>query len=108
MQVEISKKSLEYELRCHIIGSYASAVVESGLIGAKWVEVRKDRKCRHCGMVIPKGTLALTASVRDSKGRKHRTWICYTCREHVYKQLRICNKDCYEVEMDEIYYEMEE
>lgn len=77
----INQDSLNQQLK-HILSlSCNSAIVECGFIGAKWVKIKADRKCRCCKCIIPKGTITLTASIRNSKGYPERTYLCHRCSD---------------------------
>lgn len=88
MQVEISKHALNHKLSDLINKSSGAAIVKAGLISAKWVEIRGSKVCRCCGNSIKTKTLALTASIRDTRGYKHRTYICYMCSDKELKNLK--------------------
>lgn len=85
------------------------SVAYNETIGAKQVSIRQDRKCRHCGKLMKKGSTAITAShlfdkkynisfrncvdngLRANKYKfvKVRHWLCMECYTKS-KNIKLC------------------
>lgn len=79
MANNVSKDILNKQLKSSLYDIDDRAIVNFGLIGAKIVTVEQDRACVECKCQIPKGTLALTSSMRISGGFNRRIHRCLNC-----------------------------
>lgn len=52
------------------------AIDEPNMYHAKWVNIKKDRRCNSCNRLISKGTRCVTST---DKMNKHRIWTCKSC-----------------------------
>lgn len=57
----------------------------------RFVKVKKDRFCKHCGKVIPRGTECLTVN----KKQDGRLWYCMRCVDLKFEINRVrAEKEC--------------